>query len=134
MCWVLTPHRRCDLQISFSHSIGCLFVWSMVSSTVRKLCSLTGCPSCLFSFLFTFFFGVRATKTITKTRVREPSAYLFFLAFYGVQSYIQAYNSCSSEYMPCVIATACLLAKSAFQSSQWKAESPRKASSHAFHG
>lgn len=54
MCWLVTPYRRCDLQVSFSHSIGCLSVLSMVSFAVRKFSVRRGVPLVYLHFCLPF--------------------------------------------------------------------------------
>ena len=61
---------------AFSHSVGCLFIFSMLSFVVPKLLSLI--KSHLFIFaLISFTLGDRYKKTIAAIYVKEYSAYVF---------------------------------------------------------
>ena len=75
ICWILIPYQSSFANI-FSHSVGCLFVLSMVSFVVQKLLSLI--RSHLFIFVFIFFTVRDRFRKITAViYVKECSAYVF---------------------------------------------------------
>ena len=70
----------------FSHSVGCLFILSMVSFAVQRLLSLIG--SYLFIFVFSSITLGDGSKKILLQFMSEYSAYVFFCDFYSFWSYI----------------------------------------------
>ena len=59
----------------FSHSVGCLFGFSMVSFAVQKLLSLIRSHLFIFAFVFLCFRWLQ--KIISVIFVKECSAYVF---------------------------------------------------------
>ena len=62
---------------TFSHSIGCLFISSVVSFAVQELLSLIRSHLFIFPFI-SFALGDRSKKNIDMIYVKECSAYVLF--------------------------------------------------------
>ena len=71
----------------FSHSVGCLFILSVVAFAVQKLLSLIRSHLFIFAFI-SFTLGDGSKKNIAAIYVKECSAYIFLQEFYSIQSYI----------------------------------------------
>ena len=75
----------------FSHSVGCLFIQSMISFVVQKLLSLIRYHLFIFAFVSSAL-GDRFKKNIAMIYVNECSAYVLFWEVYGFRSQIQFFN------------------------------------------
>ena len=74
----------------FSHSLGCLFLWLVVSFAVQKYFNLILSNVFIFAFV-AFSFGVKPKKIISKTSIKEFTTMLIslilfeFIFMYGVR-------------------------------------------------
>ena len=73
-CWVVWV---ISFAYTFSHSVSCLFILSMVSSAVQTLLSLIRSHLFIFAF-FPFALGHRSKKYIATIYVKECSTFVYF--------------------------------------------------------
>ena len=83
----IKPLSVSSFETIFSHSIGCPFVFCMVSFAVQKLVSLIRSHWFIFIFI-SIALGDLPNKNICTIYVREFFAYVLFQDVYSVMSYV----------------------------------------------